>query len=79
MLPTTTATLGFLFYSAVLYVSAIEKPNVSTFLFLYKSCHQPCVLKDLAVSVAVAYHCLAPYYGYLPEYDHHNHEENDSR
>ena len=30
--------------------------------------------------VAVGYHqCLAPYYGYLPDYDSHVHDHSDSR
>jgi len=31
------------------------------------------------MSVAVGYHCLGPYYGYVPDYEHRGHDQNDSR
>jgi len=29
-------------------------------------------------AAAVGYQCLPPYYGYLPDYDNHSHDQNDS-
>lgn len=34
---------------------------------------------DMVTCVAVGYQCLAPYYGYLLEYNKHTHDYSDSR